>query len=348
MPVYFFGQTYRTFLSETEGDVVRYEELPQALSKPLVIAEDGHIEAIKSGGRSAIYTEDESSLDSRYFRIKGCIPTTELHESSWNPKGGLLSSLAEREIERAFELGEVLKGEGLEPCYHPVGIYQYDMFITTPYKEERLAAPIFEIKGETRLADWDDHLLPPMAQVRAYNSRRGKAVILFPGATTPKEVQEDVPREVASIREKFAMWAGYLKRIMDTHNYTWGLPDANYGNYVMIGEGKGIEPDTVSLGITDFENCKKWVDDFATMRQIQGFEFARLVSELSYERRGFERGYKGEIPAVIRMEEIKTAAEAASRWLTIVPKLKGKSRNLLCPCGSDLKYKKCHGRLQLV
>ena len=313
MPIYFFGPLYRALLSGAAGEVKHFEQLPAVLSEPLVITENGTTQGIKSGERSALLQDVDGG---RFYRIKGCKPTTQVYgEGHSNPKGGQILSFAEREIQMASELGEIFRREGFEQCYRPVGLFLYDMWFKPPSKRkaERLAASIFEVRGETRLLDWGDMLMPREFWLARYFSRSSQPLVV--SGVVPSELFEDVPLEVASVEEKFGIWSGRLLGIMHSNHYTWGrnkndLSNAHAGNYPMVGEGKGPRPDHVYLGVVDLDSCTKWVTDYETMRGVQTFELQRLCVGPSYWRRGVEKGYKGETPPVIAVEDLDNAVKS--------------------------------------
>ena len=50
------------------------------------------------------------------------------------------------------QIGDILRKEGIDPVYRPVGYYTYDMsFSKRKNDPEVLAAPVFEVNGDTRL-----------------------------------------------------------------------------------------------------------------------------------------------------------------------------------------------------
>jgi len=140
-------------LAEAYGVVFPYEEydLPNLLTRPLVVSEKGSIPAYRSGERSSIVHADK-----RWFKKKGDHPRQFEKWESGEPFGGMSKSRALNELESSKKVHEKLIGFGYNGPMFPAALVEYDVQFT---ETEKVYSAILEIFGDTRVSSVSARLI---------------------------------------------------------------------------------------------------------------------------------------------------------------------------------------------
>ncbi len=139
-------------LSYTEGEVYPYKgfELPEVLQVAIMMYDHGdhrgNVPAIKSGKRSALVP-----ADSKWFKIKGCSPSTQTYPRAYDkPLGSMSEQTAKNELLANEIVARKLNEYGFDPPHISTALVRYPI----RFKRGNNYAVILQTNGETRL-DFD-------------------------------------------------------------------------------------------------------------------------------------------------------------------------------------------------
>ena len=111
---------------------------PDALKTPHVRVDVGNIQGYESGYRSGLL-----SVDSEWYKAKGCRPTNE--DFHGGPYGTQTYSFAQNGADKILERREVFLREGFSYPIEPIGFWVYNHI---KFNGEPTAATLYRIEGD--------------------------------------------------------------------------------------------------------------------------------------------------------------------------------------------------------
>lgn len=196
---------------------------------PFAISENGRYSGYKSGERSGIVHHSYYG----WVKYKGCDVEYTLRREGicsanhgHQPKGGITFPNAENEIEITLKVNELLRENGIETAYEPLGVIKYPKYFRCPHDNDksRMGAPVMAIKGDTRLVE----------------------LFCYPGAkkSAALYVSHEIGRNIKKLMN--VLYYG--------SSFRWGINNIHSGNFIIFEAGRDIHVNKCDFDVASFGN----------------------------------------------------------------------------------------------